>query len=130
MTMMTPLPSKETQTHQLLSGTYQLVLLKKPETEMRSLMRLNGDTLTQYISTYGIRSQTLPVCFCECLYGFVNVCVFLFVCLCVCVCVCGCVVGGGGVGVCVCVSVGGCGWVVWVCVCVVVCVCVCVWTPA
>src|SRR4029434_8419265 len=35
-----PLPPKETQTHQLISGTYQKHL-KKPETEMRSLMRLN-----------------------------------------------------------------------------------------
>ena len=40
-----PLPPNETQTHQLLSGTY-LHKLKKPETEMRSLMRLNGDKLT------------------------------------------------------------------------------------
>ena len=40
-----PLPPNETQTHQLLSGTYQQQL-KKPETEMRSLMRLNGDKLT------------------------------------------------------------------------------------
>ena len=45
MTMMTPLPPNETQTHQLLSGTYQTDDLKKPETEMRSLMRLNGDKL-------------------------------------------------------------------------------------
>ena len=41
-----PLPPNETQTHQLLSGTYQPLHLKKPETEMRSLMRLNGDKLT------------------------------------------------------------------------------------
>ena len=41
----TPLPPIETQTHQLLSGTY-LSDLKKPETEMRSLMRINGDKLT------------------------------------------------------------------------------------
>src|SRR4029434_9760948 len=40
-----PLPPNETQTHQLLSGTYHPDL-KKPETEMRSLMRLNGDKLT------------------------------------------------------------------------------------
>src|SRR4029434_1736885 len=42
-----PLPPKETQTHQLLSGTYPHAHLKKPETEMRSLMRPNGDKLTQ-----------------------------------------------------------------------------------
>src|SRR4029434_11060536 len=35
----------QTHTHQLLSGTYPSDL-KKPETEMRSLMRLNGDKLT------------------------------------------------------------------------------------
>src|SRR4029434_1598604 len=46
MTMMTPLPPKETQTHQLLSGTYPTAELKKPETEMRTLLRLNGDELT------------------------------------------------------------------------------------
>src|SRR4029434_5389574 len=40
-----PLPPNETQTHQLLSGTYPSDL-KKPETEMRSLMRLNGHKLT------------------------------------------------------------------------------------
>ena len=35
MTMMTPIPPKETQTHQLLSGTYQIADLKKQEAEMR-----------------------------------------------------------------------------------------------
>ena len=41
-----PLPPNETRTHQLLSGTYHPTELKKPETEMRTLMRLNGDKLT------------------------------------------------------------------------------------
>ena len=103
-----PLPPNETQTHQLLSGTYQPLHLKKPETEMRSIMRLNGDKLTlewssftHYINTYDSGSHTLPVYVCEC------VCVCLCVCVCVCLCVCLCV--------CVCV---------YVCVCVCVCVCV------
>src|SRR4029434_193278 len=51
MAMMTPLPPNETQTNHLLSGTY-LSDLKKPETEMRSLMRLNGDELTLELSSF------------------------------------------------------------------------------
>src|SRR4029434_11233507 len=46
------LPPNETQTHQLLSGTYVRVELKKPETEMRSLMRLNGVKLTLEWSSF------------------------------------------------------------------------------
>src|SRR4029434_2281279 len=60
------LTPNETQTHQLLSGTYQPTYLNKPETEMRSLMRLNGDKLTlesssftHSINTYDSGSQTL-----------------------------------------------------------------------
>src|SRR4029434_5572560 len=99
MTMMTLLPPNETQTHQLLSGTYQSDL-EKPETEMRSLMRINGDKLTlecssftHYINTYDSGSQTFPVCVSVCvfLYGFVNVCVCVSVSVCVCVFVCLCV---------------------------------------
>ena len=41
-----PLPPNESQIHQLLSGTYLPTELNKPETEMRLLMRLNGDKLT------------------------------------------------------------------------------------
>src|SRR4029434_1416612 len=94
MTMMTPLPPNKTDTHQLLSGTYQPLQLKKPETEMRSLMRLNGDKLTlesssftHYINTYDSGSHTLLVRVCVC----VRVCLCVFVCVCFCVCVCECV---------------------------------------
>src|SRR4029434_7555721 len=107
MTMKTPLPPNKTQTHQLLSGTY-LLQLKKPETEMRSLMRFNEDKLTvecfsftHYINTYNSGSHTLAVSVCE------------FLCVCVCVCVCASVYV-----VCVCVCV-------FVCAYVCVCVCVC-----
>src|SRR4029434_11315889 len=67
------LPPNETQTHQLLSGTYQQQL-KKPETEMRSLMRLNGAKLTlelssftHYINTYDSGSHTSHVYVCVCM---------------------------------------------------------------
>src|SRR4029434_1361897 len=106
MTMMTPVPPNETQTHQLLSGTYPSDL-KKPETEMRSLMRLNGDKLTlesssftHYINTYDIGYHPLPVymcvcvCVCMCVFLYVYVSyyvrlnrLYLHVCVCVCVCV-------------------------------------------
>src|SRR4029434_8989398 len=104
-------PPNETQTHQLLSGTYQHEL-KKPETEMRSLMRLNGDKLTlesssitHYINTYNI--------------GYHPLTVYVRVCLCVCVCVCVC----ESVCVCVCLCVCVC---VCECECECECVCVCV----
>src|SRR4029434_3472764 len=141
MTMMTPLPPNETQTHQLLSGTYCRTFLKKPETERRSLTRLNGDKLTlesysftHDINTHDSGSQTVPVCVCMCLY--VCVCVCVCVCWLVCVCVCLCVkkkfIQGSfspisapplRLYLCVCVSIWVCKSL---CVCVFVCVCMCV----
>ena len=77
-----PLPPNETQTHQLLSGTYQQIHLKKPETEMRSLMRLNGDKLTRIIFIHTLHQHKLLW-----LPSFTGLCV------CVCVCVCTCTLG-------------------------------------
>src|SRR4029434_1347376 len=74
MTMMSPLPPNESQTHQLLFGTYPTAELKKPETEMRSLMRLNGNVCVR-------------VCVSVCVYACVWVCVYACVCVCVCVCI-------------------------------------------